>query len=93
MLPREENEQKKNKRNLSPFSASATNLSPKKFGAQVLDDDDYEDEEDDAIVPFGAHANVPFGVTKPLCMYGVNCYRKNPQHFVDFAHPHLDNNN
>eukprot|EP01107_Rhizomastix_libera_P000378 TRINITY_DN1066_c0_g1_i1.p1 TRINITY_DN1066_c0_g1~~TRINITY_DN1066_c0_g1_i1.p1 ORF type:complete len:790 (+),score=239.65 TRINITY_DN1066_c0_g1_i1:29-2398(+) len=27
---------------------------------------------------------------KPLCQYGVNCYRKNPAHFAQFAHPHLD---
>lgn len=26
---------------------------------------------------------------KPLCKYGVNCYRRNPSHFEEFAHPHL----
>eukprot|EP00656_Telonema_subtile_P046162 TRINITY_DN5250_c0_g1_i1.p1 TRINITY_DN5250_c0_g1~~TRINITY_DN5250_c0_g1_i1.p1 ORF type:complete len:223 (+),score=54.31 TRINITY_DN5250_c0_g1_i1:408-1076(+) len=24
---------------------------------------------------------------KPICQYGTSCYRKNPQHFIDFAHP------
>lgn len=32
--------------------------------------------------------DVPITQTvKPLCMYGVSCYRKNPQHFRDFRHP------
>ena len=26
----------------------------------------------------------------PLCPYGERCYRKNPQHFKDFAHPKKD---
>jgi len=26
---------------------------------------------------------------KPLCQYGSKCYRKNPQHFKEFSHPHL----
>lgn len=26
---------------------------------------------------------------RPVCKYGVNCYRKNPQHFQQFSHPHL----
>ncbi|XP_055914089.1 probable tyrosyl-DNA phosphodiesterase [Eupeodes corollae] len=25
-----------------------------------------------------------------VCQYGENCYRKNPIHFGEFAHPHLD---
>ena len=24
---------------------------------------------------------------KPLCMYGSSCYRKNPQHLLDYRHP------
>ena len=24
---------------------------------------------------------------KPVCKYGTDCYRKNPQHFVEFDHP------
>lgn len=30
--------------------------------------------------------------TKPLCTYGTECRRKNPQHFLEYAHPHLDGN-
>jgi hypothetical protein len=26
----------------------------------------------------------------PTCVYGEKCYRKNPQHFKEFRHPHLD---
>ena len=25
----------------------------------------------------------------PVCKYGEKCYRKNPQHFKEFSHPHL----
>ena len=24
---------------------------------------------------------------KPICKYGTSCYRQNPQHLKDFAHP------
>ena len=30
------------------------------------------------------------GSSKPTCRYGASCYRTNPEHFIDFAHPHLD---
>ncbi|KAF4717916.1 hypothetical protein FOZ63_016939, partial [Perkinsus olseni] len=30
---------------------------------------------------------------RPVCMYGTKCYRKNPVHFKEFAHPWLDKNN
>lgn len=29
---------------------------------------------------------------KPQCKYGAECIRKNPQHFQEYAHPHLDGN-
>ena len=25
--------------------------------------------------------------SRPLCKYGVNCYRRNPSHFQQFRHP------
>lgn len=28
----------------------------------------------------------------PECPYGARCYRKNPQHFIDFAHPKKSKN-
>ncbi|KAI8921853.1 hypothetical protein DFJ77DRAFT_444408 [Powellomyces hirtus] len=46
------------------------------------DEDEYEDDiddDDDDVV-----------VKKRECMYGVKCYRKNPDHFQEFAHPWLD---
>lgn len=27
---------------------------------------------------------------RPWCQYGEKCYRKNPVHFKEFRHPHLD---
>ena len=29
-------------------------------------------------------------VSLPVCKYGKDCYRKNPAHFNDFAHPWLN---
>jgi len=29
---------------------------------------------------------------KPICMYGEACYRTNPAHFQQYAHPHLEGN-
>ena len=26
-------------------------------------------------------------INKPLCKYGSECYRKNPEHFEKFSHP------
>ena len=26
----------------------------------------------------------------PSCMFGMKCYRRNPNHFEAFSHPHLD---
>jgi hypothetical protein len=30
---------------------------------------------------------------RPICIYGSKCYRSNPEHFVEFAHPWLDEEN
>jgi len=29
----------------------------------------------------------------PACQYGASCYRKNPTHFAQFSHPHIDSEN
>ena len=26
----------------------------------------------------------------PKCMFGLKCYRRNPNHFESFKHPHID---
>ena len=39
-------------------------------------------------------ASSPFkelGNKRPLCKYGANCYRKNPAHFMEYAHPGQSN--
>ena len=28
--------------------------------------------------------------SKICCSYGENCYRRNPTHFTEYLHPHLD---
>jgi len=36
------------------------------------------------------HASRPARNHKPICRYGKNCYRKNPNHFKRFSHPWLE---
>ncbi|KAI8822378.1 uncharacterized protein EV422DRAFT_523766 [Fimicolochytrium jonesii] len=51
-----------------------------------IDDDDLEDDEDDSDGNKGKAKKSK----KRECMYGKKCYRRNPQHFEEFAHPWLD---
>eukprot|EP00658_Telonema_sp_P-2_P049060 TRINITY_DN37303_c0_g1_i1.p2 TRINITY_DN37303_c0_g1~~TRINITY_DN37303_c0_g1_i1.p2 ORF type:complete len:106 (+),score=18.94 TRINITY_DN37303_c0_g1_i1:148-465(+) len=76
-------------------------ISHKRKATEQVEDqestDDYETEEcdsdDAATLP--ANSTAAAGpatasispASKPICKYGTGCYRKNPQHFVDFAHP------
>lgn len=30
---------------------------------------------------------------RPLCVYGMKCYRRNPDHFLEYAHPWMDEEN
>eukprot|EP01127_Copromyxa_protea_P014601 TRINITY_DN4100_c0_g1_i1.p1 TRINITY_DN4100_c0_g1~~TRINITY_DN4100_c0_g1_i1.p1 ORF type:complete len:544 (-),score=98.67 TRINITY_DN4100_c0_g1_i1:721-2352(-) len=39
--------------------------------------------------PLKRKADVP---SRPVCSYDPACYRKNPQHFQEFAHPSLEGN-
>ncbi|KAJ3278345.1 hypothetical protein HK104_002423 [Borealophlyctis nickersoniae] len=43
---------------------------------EMDEDDEYDDDEDEDI--------------RRVCQYGKSCYRKNPAHFAEFAHPWLD---
>ena len=29
--------------------------------------------------------------SRPKCFFGLKCYRRNPEHFKDYSHPHLEN--
>ena len=29
--------------------------------------------------------------SKPKCFFGLKCYRRNPEHFKEYSHPHLEN--
>ena len=69
----------------------------------IGDEDEKEAEADEAKAPnpeggesdshssrvSGEDASTPPDLPLPLCMFGAQCYRKNPQHFAQFAHPHL----
>ena len=54
---------------------------PDAYGGSFIDDSDAKpmlqssDEEEDKL---------------PICQYGKKCFRKNPVHFAEFAHPWLD---
>ena len=54
-----------------------------------------------AALPLPASASQPKSPSKspkknddksqlPVCQYGARCYRKNPTHFAQFSHPHID---
>ena len=57
-------------------------------------DDDEEDDDDEGFIDDGSETDIATDddspPQKPICQYGKNCYRKNPQHFIDFAHPWKD---
>jgi len=50
-----------------------------------------EGDAADSRVDKKAKTSVPLSPTPrpnaPMCQYGDGCYRTNPQHFIDFAHP------
>ena len=43
-------------------------------------DEEAGDDDEEEVRPAS-----PVGL--PICMYGPKCYRKNPQHFLEYAHP------
>ncbi|KAJ3024022.1 hypothetical protein HKX48_007953 [Thoreauomyces humboldtii] len=53
-------------------------------------DEDAEDEKELAALDANQVDSSDDEVVLPLCRYGSKCYRKNPDHFEDFAHPWLD---
>nr|XP_045008140.1 aprataxin and PNK-like factor [Jaculus jaculus] len=57
----------------SHLESSSGSTSPETWHAQASD-----------LVPGGSEGNK---VKRTSCMYGVNCYRKNPVHFQHFSHP------
>lgn len=46
-------------------------------------------EDDPSTVPYLAPQSNSATPKKPHCKYGAGCFRKNPQHLAEFAHPHL----
>ncbi|KAJ3052343.1 hypothetical protein HK097_006495 [Rhizophlyctis rosea] len=53
------------------------------------DEDDDDDDDDDDDGEFNDEGDEDEDVRR-VCMYGKKCYRNNPQHFLEFAHPWLD---
>lgn len=48
--------------------------------AKILNDEKDNDQDNPKYVQ-------PADDTRPMCRYGTNCYRKNPDHFRQFRHP------
>ena len=58
---------------------------------ECTDDDDFIDDASDTEEVLSENDSTPqTSPQKPVCKYGTACYRKNPQHFIDFAHPWRD---
>ncbi len=60
--------------------------------SRVTDGSSHQQETKITTFPNAPTNNTPRG-TLPLCRYGSECFRKNPNHFLQFDHPHLKNNN
>jgi hypothetical protein len=102
----ESNNQTSNTRPQSSDSSRASSASKrppsKKSSDQDLDDfivpdseelESEEEEDEFEILPSRDRSRSPRRVTGPqiVCKYGKACYRKNPVHFQEFAHPWLPN--
>ncbi|KAJ3055642.1 hypothetical protein HK097_009841 [Rhizophlyctis rosea] len=59
-------------------------------GNDSEDEDGDEDEDDEKSESDGGEDEEDEGDTRAVCKYGTNCYRKNPVHFAEYAHPWLD---
>lgn len=67
----------------APVAPSAEPLTKKKKSTDAVPDEEATPVASSAAVV----AEKKEGNMKPVCKYGVNCYRKNPQHLQQFAHP------
>ncbi|KAF4724363.1 hypothetical protein FOZ62_028231 [Perkinsus olseni] len=56
------------------------------------DDPDYTASSSDPSPATSPNVSASPAPQRPVCMYGTKCYRKNPVHFKEFAHPWLDKN-
>eukprot|EP01102_Stenamoeba_stenopodia_P019877 TRINITY_DN7598_c0_g1_i1.p1 TRINITY_DN7598_c0_g1~~TRINITY_DN7598_c0_g1_i1.p1 ORF type:complete len:522 (+),score=113.56 TRINITY_DN7598_c0_g1_i1:345-1910(+) len=54
------------------------------------DDDVVSDDEDTKPNKVKRQRTDPEEDDRPVCQYGTKCYRKNPAHFREYRHPHLD---
>jgi len=74
--------------------ASAVKPPPAKRTKKNDDDDDewtpttFNEEESRGSEPADNGSDSDTEDTRPMCKYGVKCYRKNPEHFKQFRHPH-----
>jgi len=50
-------------------------------------EEDNEDEDEDEDEDEAEEVDKEDHVAIPVCKYGKGCFRKNPQHFLEFAHP------
>ena len=61
-------------------------LAEQHFGLQDDDDDDFLDSAP-STKPSQFTSKPALGDARPTCKYGMDCFRKNPQHFEEFKHP------
>ena len=59
--------------------------------ADMEDEDDDDGEDGSGTGQQGKRQRLDAAAdARPLCRYGQQCYRKNPQHLAQFRHPHLE---
>ncbi|KAF4693920.1 hypothetical protein FOZ60_009667 [Perkinsus olseni] len=79
----------------SDWSGGPTLPDGQKHGVfHIVDDPDYTASSSSSDPSPATSPNVSASPApqRPVCMYGTKCYRKNPVHFKEFAHPWLDKN-
>jgi len=58
----------------------------------IVADDHYSSGEEDKLADDGENKlDSEEDVGPPICKFGTSCYRNNPDHFKQFAHPWLNN--
>eukprot|EP00747_Dinoflagellata_sp_TGD_P096370 gnl/TRDRNA2_/TRDRNA2_166822_c0_seq1.p1 gnl/TRDRNA2_/TRDRNA2_166822_c0~~gnl/TRDRNA2_/TRDRNA2_166822_c0_seq1.p1 ORF type:complete len:325 (+),score=78.91 gnl/TRDRNA2_/TRDRNA2_166822_c0_seq1:137-976(+) len=77
----------------SPPKRSLSKADAKQLGASEEDLEDLEGEDVAASEKAPPPKRPRVTDKRPICMYGTKCYRKNPAHFTEFAHPWLDTEN
>lgn len=79
------------KKTVDRGGSSSSSISKKHSSTRQDDDEDVLSSGGESSRPRVKRQRTdPEEDNRPMCKYGQKCYRKNPAHFREFRHPHLD---